>query len=100
MKNNHTANEASNGVNQKIQCIGFILDGNRRWAKDRGLPKMMGHKAGFDKFEDCVRWVRDRGIKHMAAFVFSTENWNREKDEVDYLMGLFRSMAEEKFEKL
>jgi undecaprenyl diphosphate synthase len=84
----------------EIQCIGFILDGNRRWAKDRGLPKLFGHKAGFDKFEECVRWVRDRGIPHMAAYVFSTENWNREKEEVDYLMDLYREMAEDKFERL
>jgi len=82
------------------QCIGFILDGNRRWAKKRGIPKLLGHKAGFDKFEETVRWVRDRGIKHMAGFVFSTENWKRDKEEVDYLMDLYREMAEEKFERL
>jgi len=82
------------------QCIGFILDGNRRWAKKKGIPKLLGHKAGFDKFEECVRWVRDRGIKHMAGFVFSTENWKRDKEEVDYLMDLYREMAEEKFERL
>lgn len=83
-----------------IQCIGFILDGNRRWAKDKGVPKLLGHKAGFDKLEECVRWVRDRGIPHMAAYVFSTENWNREKEEVDYLMDLYREMAEDKFARL
>jgi undecaprenyl diphosphate synthase len=83
-----------------IQSIGFILDGNRRWAKERGEPTLFGHKAGFDKLEEAVRWVRDRGIPHMAAFVFSTENWKRTKDEVDYLMDLFREMAEHKFNEL
>lgn len=83
-----------------ISCIGLILDGNRRWAKEKGIPKLLGHKAGFDRLEECVRWVRDRGIRHMAAYVFSTENWNREKEEVDYLMDLYREMAEEKFERL
>lgn len=83
-----------------VQNIAFILDGNRRWAKDKGLPKLMGHRAGFEKLEECVRWVRDRGIPHMAAYVFSTENWNREKEEVDYLMDLYREIAGEKFDEL
>src|SRR3954462_2344249 len=87
-------------MDSPVQCIGFILDGNRRWAKNKGLPKLLGHKAGFDKFEECVRWVRDRGIPHMAGFVFSTENWKREKEEVDYLMDLYREMAEDKFARL
>jgi undecaprenyl diphosphate synthase len=87
-------------MDSPVTCIGFILDGNRRWAKDKGLPKLLGHKAGFDKFEECVRWVRDRGVKHMVGFVFSTENWKREKEEVDYLMDLYREMATDKFERL
>jgi undecaprenyl diphosphate synthase len=87
-------------MDSQVQCVGFILDGNRRWAKDKGIPKLLGHKAGFEKLEECVRWVRDRGIQHMAAYVFSTENWSREKDEVAYLMDLYREMAEEKFERL
>src|ERR1043166_6553243 len=83
-----------------IQCIGFILDGNRRWAKEKGIPKLLCHKAGFDKLEACVRWVRDRGIPHMAVYAFSTENWQREKDEVDYLMDLYREFAEDKFNRM
>lgn len=83
-----------------VQCIGFILDGNRRWAREKGTATLMGHKAGFDRLEECVRWVRDRGIPHMVAYVFSTENWNREKAEVEYLMDLFREMANKKFEEL
>lgn len=83
-----------------VQCIGFILDGNRRWAKEKGSPSLIGHKAGFDRLEECVRWVSARGIPHMAAFVFSTENWKRTQEEVDYLMDLFREMAESKFDEL
>lgn len=87
-------------MSTSIRSIGFILDGNRRWAREKGMPTLFGHKAGFDKLEECVRWVRARGIPHMAAFVFSTENWKRTKEEVDYLMDLFREMAESKFQEL
>jgi undecaprenyl diphosphate synthase len=73
--------------------IAFILDGNRRWAKDKGLPSIMGHKAGFEKLEECMRWVSARGIAHIAAYIFSTENWQREEGEVAYLMDLFRDVA-------
>jgi undecaprenyl diphosphate synthase len=80
------------------QCIAFILDGNRRWAHAKGLPKMLGHKAGFEKLEECVRWVGKRGISHMVVYAFSTENWNREKEEVGYLMDLYRAIVKEKSE--
>src|SRR6185436_17108537 len=83
-----------------VKCIAFILDGNRRWARGKGLPTLMGHKAGFDTLEKCVRWVGDRGIPHMAVYAFSTENWQREKDEVNYLMDLFREFAESKFSEM
>lgn len=84
----------------KIHAIAFILDGNRRWAKEKGLPTVMGHKAGFERLEQCVRWVRDRSISHMAAYIFSTENWQRTEDEVGYLMDLFRDMTRERYERL
>src|SRR3989344_2560715 len=82
------------------QCIGIILDGNRRWAKAHGLPKLEGHHRGYERAIECVRWVRDRGIKHLALFVFSTENWNREQDEVSYLMRLLREMAQKELRDL
>jgi undecaprenyl diphosphate synthase len=82
------------------QCIGIILDGNRRWAKERGLPTLEGHRRGSEVFEESVRWIRDRGIPHYAAFVFSTENWKRAQEEVSYLMDLFREMVEKKFAEL
>jgi undecaprenyl diphosphate synthase len=85
---------------QALQCIGIILDGNRRWAKAHGLPKLEGHRRGFDNLVECARWVRDRGIPHLAVFVFSTENWNREAEEVAYLMDLLREMAKQKLRDL
>ncbi len=86
---------------QKIpQCIGIILDGNRRWAAARGLPKLEGHRRGYERALDAARWVRDRGIAHLVIFAFSTENWNRAEDEVSYLMELLRGMAQKDLAEL
>src|SRR3989344_8417176 len=82
------------------QCVGIILDGNRRWAKAKGMPKLEGHRRGFQRLLDCTRWVRDRGIPHLVVYAFSTENWNREKEEVSYLMDLFREMARKDLREL
>ena len=71
------------------QHIAFICDGNRRWAENRGLPPLMGHQAGIANFEALVDWYMKRGVSTITFFVFSTENWNRSKDEVDFLMELF-----------
>ncbi len=68
--------------------LGIILDGNRRWAKERRLTSFEGHRRGLEKITDVVKWCRKRGIKVLTLFVFSTENWNRSKEEVDYLMKL------------
>lgn len=81
-------------------CIGIILDGNRRWARERGLPTLEGHRRGFDNIELIVRAARDLGVGHLAVFAFSTENWNRAPDEVSYLMNLFETLVEEHFSKL
>ena len=71
------------------QHIAFICDGNRRWAEARGLPPLMGHKAGIANFENLVDWYIARGVSTVTFFIFSTENWNRSKEEVDYLTDLF-----------
>ena len=71
------------------QCIGIVLDGNRRWARERGLPTLEGHRRGAERLREAVQWVRARGISHMVVYAFSTENWNRTPEEVGYLMKLF-----------
>ncbi len=68
--------------------VGIIIDGNRRWAKEKGLPTLEGHRRGLDKLRKAGRWCKDRGVKILTIFVFSTENWERSKKEVDYLMRL------------
>lgn len=82
------------------QCIGIILDGNRRWAKERGLPTLVGHQEGRETLKKAVRWMSDRSIKHVVVFLFSTENWNRDQEEVDYLMALFMAMVKKDTEEL
>lgn len=73
-----------------IKHIGFIMDGNRRWARNRGLPTLHGHKKGYNKMKDVGDWCLERGIKTVTVYAFSTENWNRSKKEVDYLMDLLK----------
>lgn len=69
--------------------VGIILDGNGRWATERGLKRSEGHKAGFGTLKILSKHVFTRGVKVLSVFAFSTENFNRTKDEVDYLMNLF-----------
>lgn len=73
----------------KLRHIAIIMDGNRRWAKEKGLPSAMGHKKGVDALKTVVRACDDYGIKYLTVYAFSTENWNRKKEEVDFLMDLF-----------
>lgn len=73
------------------QHIAFICDGNRRWAEMRGLPPLAGHKAGIANFENLVDWFIARGVSTITFFIFSTENWNRSDEEVNFLMDLFYS---------
>lgn len=70
------------------QHLGIILDGNRRWAKEQGLPTLQGHREGLENFKDVSLAAFDRGIRYVSAYIFSTENWQRTQEEVSYLMGL------------
>lgn len=68
--------------------IAIIMDGNRRWARQRNLPVKLGHKEGAETLKKVVRYANKRGIKYITVYAFSTENWKREKEEVDSLMSL------------
>lgn len=84
----------------KIPChIGFIIDGNRRWAKEKGLPTFMGHKRGVERIEEIVKYAQDLGIKIVTIYAFSTENWKRSGEEVSYLMKLFEDAAVKKMDE-
>lgn len=77
--------------------VGIIMDGNGRWAEERGLKRSMGHKAGSDMLKKLCNHIYDMGIPILTVFAFSTENFKREKTEVDYLMNLFIQMFEKEF---
>lgn len=74
--------------------IAIIPDGNRRWAKEHGLPSFEGHRKGFDVAVKIGRKIRSMGINTMTMWAFSTENWNRTKDEVNYLMKMYEIFVE------
>jgi undecaprenyl diphosphate synthase len=69
--------------------VAVIMDGNGRWAKQRGLPRVMGHRRGVDALKELLRCCRDWGIEALTVYAFSTENWNRPSEEVEFLMTLF-----------
>lgn len=71
--------------------VGIIMDGNRRWARERGLPSLMGHKKGAEVMRECIRWADGAGISTLYFYAWSTENWNRSPEEVSYIMDLMRS---------
>jgi undecaprenyl diphosphate synthase len=72
----------------ELKHLAVIMDGNRRWAKDNGLPSFEGHRHGYDKMKEVGQWCIDRGITTLTVYAFSTENWNRDPEEVSYLMDL------------
>lgn len=71
-----------------LKHIAIIMDGNRRWAKERNLPSAVGHKKGVDALKATMRACDDFGIKYLTVYAFSTENWNRKPEEVNFLMDL------------
>ncbi len=74
--------------NTGLKHIAIIMDGNRRWAKEKNLPSAFGHKKGVDALKAAMRACDDFGVKYLTVYAFSTENWNRKKEEVDFLMNL------------
>jgi len=80
--------------------LGIILDGNRRWAKERELPPFEGHKKGIQKVKEMARWCKNRGVKILTLFVFSTENWKRPEKEVNFLMRLASRFFNENIKEL
>ncbi len=76
--------------------IAFIIDGNGRWAKKRGLQRSVGHKAGFNRLKKVIRRCFELGIKYVSIYAFSTENWNRPKAEIDGLINIFKKYFDSK----
>jgi undecaprenyl diphosphate synthase len=82
------------------KCIGIIMDGNRRWAREKGLSTVAGHEAGYKKLQEVVNWAHELGVKNLIFYAFSSENWNRSPKEVSYIMNLVENALGDYFEKL
>ena len=80
--------------------VAVIMDGNGRWAKARGLPRVMGHRAGVEALKATLRHCSDWGVGALTAYAFSTENWSRPGDEVNFLMTLFESVLQRELQAL
>lgn len=83
-----------------LKHLAIILDGNRRWARERGLSTFEGHRVGYQRIKDVSKWCLERDIKILTVYAFSTENWNRSKDEVKYLMTLMNKAFSEDLDEL
>ncbi len=84
------AMEATGGTAALPRHVAIIMDGNGRWAKARGLPRSEGHRRGVEAVRQTVRAAIELGVRHLTLFSFSSENWSRPIEEVDFLFGLFR----------
>ena len=95
---------ASEQTNQESghypQHVAIIMDGNGRWAKRRGLPRLAGHKAGTDNLRRIIRACVEFNVKYLTIYAFSTENWGRPKEEVDGLMGILEDVIERELAEL
>lgn len=82
------------------QHIAIIMDGNGRWARERGLPRVEGHRRGVESIREVVRAARELGIRYLTLYAFSKENWGRPKREVDFLMSLLSSYLDSELKEL
>lgn len=82
------------------QHIAIIMDGNGRWAQAKGLSRIAGHKEGAESVRVILKACAEFGVKHLTVYAFSTENWRRPKEEVDFLMGLFLQTIEDEIDEL
>ncbi len=86
-------------MENKPNHIAIILDGNRRWARSKGMPGTAGHKEGAKVLTEISKYANEIGIKHLTVYAFSTENWKRSEDEVNMLMNLFQNYLDEYTQK-
>jgi undecaprenyl diphosphate synthase len=80
--------------------VAVIMDGNGRWAKQRGLPRIEGHRRGANVLKEMLRYCKDIGVKTLTAYAFSTENWGRPTGEVNFLMSLFERLLQKELKEM
>ncbi len=95
------ASEKSNQEFKKIpQHVAIIMDGNGRWAKERGMPRVAGHRAGTENLRTIIRASTEFGIKYLTLYAFSTENWSRPKAEINGLMRILSDVIDRELDEL
>lgn len=87
-------------MTNSLQHIAIIMDGNGRWAKAKGLPRTAGHAQGAETLQKIAAAAADLGVTYLTVYAFSTENWQRPQEEVDYLMGLLRQYLKREFKEI
>lgn len=103
MSENNAKDKAAAGLPDPSRIprhVGIIMDGNGRWAKERGLPRSMGHKAGVETIRNIVKECNRLGIRYLTLYAFSTENWKRSQEEVGFLMDLLVLYLRNEFKEL
>ncbi len=88
------------GTENICKHIAIIMDGNGRWAKKRGMPRTFGHKKGAENVIKITRAMKESGVKYLTLYAFSTENWQRSKDEVDALMQLLNEYLDKEMKEI
>jgi len=83
-----------------LEHVAIIMDGNGRWAQKRGLPRLAGHEKGAETLQEVVKAAVDLGVRYLTVYAFSTENWNRDKEEVSGLMKLLRKYMNSEFKPM
>jgi len=83
-----------------LRHVAIIMDGNRRWADQRGLPRLVGHREGVKALKETVKHATTQKLEYLTVYAFSSENWHRSHDEIDYLMKLFNEVLSHELEEL
>jgi len=92
--------DIDNRIKNVPRHVGIIMDGNGRWAQERGMPRIFGHEAGVRTLENIVEYAGEFGIRYLSLYAFSTENWKRMPSEIEGLMKLFRFLLKNKIERV
>ncbi|MEM6649230.1 MAG: polyprenyl diphosphate synthase, partial [Pseudomonadota bacterium] len=95
-----TAEEEKHDTDKALRHVAIIMDGNGRWAKEKGVSRLRGHQEGVEAARRAVKVAKELDLSHITLYSFSTENWNRPDWEVQHLMGLLRQFFERDLKEL
>lgn len=95
-----SSTSARPGSGRKAEHVAIIMDGNGRWATERGWPRLVGHRKGAERVKELVRAAPDMGVRWLTVYAFSTENWKRSSEEVLGLMGIFARYIEREADRI